>query len=455
MKDVLQWAIDHYETRDQLIQKGIWKGELYHDSIFKENSRGWLWKALLLCDENNNCLLTENLKQLDLNQLGLVPVPILADDENDDNKHGAKNPERVLHSNVSSSLGIRRLTPIEAVENHPLSGNSARTAGSLPNGREEKPLTLRETLEIIDLDLSRIMLDDIFQEAKVHAQMRQLLYNYLLIHQNEHLQYKQGFHEILSVIYLQLYHGSDLDNTSLQNVLIIFNKLMNQIEPIFYNEENLISWDKRIFTKIFKICLPDLFTKIFYQPPKTENGRKKKTSQLVHSNLIWLIRWTRLLFLRELPLRNVLIVWDHVLTFNYPLEVFIACFIITLFLFIYDELHALVNQDDYEHTNNNDEFIELILHFKKIFQKENASKNDEDFLELCRITGNLSELWYGKNHDDMRLICDTFINAKFGIKTSSISSMEIAKTTIDPNRQSLENKLRERVRQTILRNKKK
>lgn len=55
----------------------------------------------------------------------------------------------------------------------------------------------------------------------------------------------------------------------------------------------------------------------------------------------------------------------------------------------------------------------------------------------------------------MRLICDTFINAKFGIKTSDVLSMETAKLTIDPNRQSLENKLRERVRQTILKNKKK
>lgn len=53
------------------------------------------------------------------------------------------------------------------------------------------------------------------------------------------------------------------------------------------------------------------------------------------------------------------------------------------------------------------------------------------------------------------LICDTFINAKFGIKTSDVLSMETAKLTIDPNRQSLENKLRERVRQTILKNKKK
>lgn len=215
MKDVLQWAIDHYETRDQLLQKGIWKGELYHDSIFKENSRGWLWKALLLCDENNNCLLTDNFKGLDLNQFGLVPVPMLADGDNYDENHNANVPKRVLHSNVSSSVGIRRLTPVEAVEKHPLSDDNDKTKGSLSKGSDEKPLTLRETLEIIDLDLSRIMLDDIFQEPKVHAQMRQLLYNYLLIHQSEHLQYKQGFHEILSVIYLQLYHGTDLDNTDL------------------------------------------------------------------------------------------------------------------------------------------------------------------------------------------------------------------------------------------------
>lgn len=106
-------------------------------------------------------------------------------------------------------------------------------------------------------------------------------------------------------------------------------------------------------------------------------------------------------------------------------------------LSIYDELHELVSQGDYEHTNNNDEFVELILHFKKIFEKEDASKDDEKFLDLCKVTGNLCELWYGKNYDDMRLICDTFINAKFGIKTSDVLSMETAKLTIDPNRQSL------------------
>lgn len=231
MKDVLQWAIDHYETRDQLIQKGIWKGELYHGSIFEENSRGWLWKALLLYDENNSGLLADNSRDLDLNHFGLVPVPILTDEENDAGKNSVSVPERALHSNVSSSLGIRRLTPIEAVDNHPLSGNKAKgssSSKSMAKVPEDNPLTLRETLEIIDLDLSRIMLDDIFQEPRVHAQMRQLLYNYLLIHQNEQLQYKQGFHEILSVIYLQLYHGTDVDNINLQNVLIIFNKLMNQ-----------------------------------------------------------------------------------------------------------------------------------------------------------------------------------------------------------------------------------
>lgn len=219
-----------------------------------------------------------------------MPVPILTDEENDAGKNSVSVPERALHSNVSSSLGIRRLTPIEAVDNHPLSGNKAKgssSSKSMAKVPEDNPLTLRETLEIIDLDLSRIMLDDIFQEPRVHAQMRQLLYNYLLIHQNEQLQYKQGFHEILSVIYLQLYHGTDVDNINLQNVLIIFNKLMNQIEPIFYNEENLINWDKTIFTKVFKICLPDLFTKIFYQPAKSGNGGKKGANYLVHSNLIW------------------------------------------------------------------------------------------------------------------------------------------------------------------------
>lgn len=70
--------------------------------------------------------------------------------------------------------------------------NNDKTKGSLSKGSDEKPLTLRETLEIIDLDLSRIMLDDIFQEPKVHAQMRQLLYNYLLIHKTNTYSINKG-----------------------------------------------------------------------------------------------------------------------------------------------------------------------------------------------------------------------------------------------------------------------
>ena len=50
------------------------------------------------------------------------------------------------------------------------------------------------------------------------------------------------------------------------------------------------------------------------------------------------------------------------------------------------------------------------------------------------------ELWYSRQFHDIKSICDSFIKLKTGIDTSN---------TIDPNRQRLENKLRQNVMKSL------
>ncbi|CCD23885.1 GTPase-activating protein GYP6 NDAI_0C02250 [Naumovozyma dairenensis CBS 421] len=444
--------INKYTAKEELIQNGIWKGELYRapDRLASSNfNRGWLWKTLASSQYSESNETQEVTKDL-------LPVPLITEkhEEPSENKNVRDkiiDYKRIDKSFKSFKKGIRRLTPKETTKD-PLLNNQSIALES------DGDLSLPETLEIIDLDLSRLMLDDIFQRPKVYAQMRQILYNYLIISRNNTkgmnttdfssiqgkvFSYKQGYHELLGLIYLQLYHEMDLnkgnrnalssldggkenyhgneDVTLMRNCLNIFVKLMNQVAPTFYNEKQLIKWDETQFSQILKVCSPTLHALIY---EKDQNGRKP------HSNLIWLIRWTRLLLLRELPREKVLIIWDHLLTFVYPIDTLMACLIITLLLSLYDRFLALYTND-----SDHDDIIELMLHFK-----DTQPIVDLDTVQLCQMAGNICELWYNGNLEDMQSICRSFIKLKTGLDETS---------PIDPHRLRLEDRLRKSVKKSL------
>ncbi|CCF59770.1 hypothetical protein KAFR_0H03600 [Kazachstania africana CBS 2517] len=413
MAELVQRIIKKYSTREQLIANGVWKNELYtfsNDQILSRKARGWLWKSLLLhVDEGDyNDVRHEDYE--------LIAIPDISAEKTatDDATVGSVSQHRGT-SRVPTGLkkitnGIKKLTPRE-VHTHPL--HSAED----PNGNDGD-MSLEDTLEIIDLDLSRLLLDEIFQKSEVHSQMKQIMLSYLVLSNRSGLplteqrfSYKQGYHEILGVIYLQLHSlVSSHANTS-KATLVIYSKLMNQLAPTFYNETNLLNWEKNYFIPILQVVSPSLYT-IFYN--KRLNA---------HSNLIWLIRWTRLLFIRELSMNDSLILWDHILTFNYQLKILMTCIIIMLLTNVHDEISMIDSHD-------NDDLIEFMLHFKDDYAKKKI-----DILSICKISGTLCELWSYKNLNGMKSIVTDFMKAN--------------NKSIDPNRQRIENKLRQRVARSL------
>lgn len=394
--DLKQLTIEKYETREKLVLNGIWSGEIYKTADLTSGSgRGWLWKTLVIDGD------------ADVEEA--VEVPNLEEDLE------GMSPGRRIRIRRQSS--IRRLTPVE-VAKHPLqSSNTGEDTGS----KEEDDTCLREKLEIIDLDLSRLMLDDIFQQEQVHSEMRQILYNYL-VRNDEDSSYKQGYHELLGMIYLQLHQdegadqGTDQKKMRLRNALCIFERLMKNM-TLFYNEAQLIKWDEKEFRPILNACCPRLYDIVCC----SDN----------HTNLLWLIRWTRLLFMRELPRDYTLIIWDHLFTGLYPVHTLIACLIVVMLLNNYK-----LFVDEVEDHND---LVELMLHF------QSRITSMVDCVELCKMAGNLCELWYAQDINSMKLISDNFLKIKFNVDKESEPE-----ESLDPNRRRIEEKLRKRVKQTLL-----
>lgn len=476
MPNFLPYIIDQYGDRLQLIQSGVWGGNLYklpngNLRYFDSKTRGWIWKTLVLHPE------------VDTNDIDLVPIPILplvdANKQNSQTEHiNSKNDIRNLTKPiVRFSHTIRKLTPVQTLfdplKNNDRQDNEIDDLGSM---KSHDAMNLHDTLDIIDLDLSRLILDVIFQEPIVHAQMRQILFSYLAkdycfqLANNYHnngsydynngsdyvnnfvsnpddninqlmisgtYYYKQGYHEILGMIFLQLYddtndgpkENKDVDMTvsntrnfttdrnTMKNILIIYSKLMDQIIPVFYNEEGLMNWEKNEFAKMLEVSSKPLH-KIFYETNQTnENDNHHK-----HSNLIWLIRWTRLLLMRELPRDSVLIIWDHLLTFTYPIKTFMSSLIILILLKLDKKLTSIYK----DYNNDLDEIIELLLHIDK-----EKIIHDINFVELCQVAGQMTELWLNKRFNDFQL----------AIKRVSF--------VMDPNRKRMEDKLKERVQKSL------
>ncbi|CCH60104.1 hypothetical protein TBLA_0C03000 [Henningerozyma blattae CBS 6284] len=575
-QSIKQSIIEKYKTKDQLIQQGIWKGEIYNYkyknlSFNNLSIRGWIWKTIILNIDNNSDNYFYDSNNIDIlllndkfNNDDFFRVPII--DSNEDNKSsggcGTKNSDeedsdiqslQITNNSCASAkksknvgrvrslikkrnlTNIRRLTPKETplgfdnqnlddgdVENRQSSNRSIGFEKKSPqknqhhhrhtrsidstmhNGENveeedddyEVEMSLKETLEIIDLDLSRLLLDPIFLDDNIHVQMRQLLYNYIVLLRNgdfswqdkssssgafpldnplenfKSKNYQQGYHEILGLIYLQVYktsvdHGSGnlssttelgLSKLEMRNVFEIYIKLMEQIKPIFYERKRLIRWERTQFQNILQNCNEVVYSKLY--PAITNVSNKsgaKNTKTGNYSNLIWLVRWTRLIFLRELPREDVLIIWDHILTFQYPIEIFMACLIILLLLLKFNKISQI------DPIVDNDEILELMLHYKLNETEGDGSTKKEsaiNCIELCKIAGNLSELWYYEKYDDMKCICDTFLKIQMGVEMSQYRKEEKAiqeleksqiKThlKVDPNRLRLEERLRSRVHERL------
>lgn len=255
-------------------------------------------------------------------------------------------------SNKKMHIHVRRLTP------------PALPKMQLP---PERP--------IIELDLKRLD-DPELLKPKVQKTLLELLVR-VLTHYG--WSYKQGFHELLGTIWLQLREPN--------STITVFEKLMEQIVPIFYNETRLAQWEQHIFAPLLKVCSPRLHCQLYRE------GH--------HTNLLWILRWTRVLFLRELPKDYVLVMWDHILTETYPLETLLSGIIVMLLLNVYREL----NQPE----QDSDDLIEILLNYGEF------ASSLLDSAELCRMSSRLVELWFLQDAESLRMICNTFLKIRFNV----------------------------------------
>lgn len=214
----IEHAIKRYGTREELAKRGVWRGDLYRAEEARFLDRGWCWKTLLLGDEDE--LLATELEEVPANP--------------------QESEEKTL---VAGKLGVRQLTK-EVVQDHPLADFQDDT-----DDRLKDKITMRETLDIINLDVSRLLLDPVFSSETSKAEMVQILYNYVMQNRTS---YKQGYHELCGAVYLQML-GESADTRKL-NTLNIFNKLMYRVRPVFYEETALLHFSEHKFNHIFKLA---------------------------------------------------------------------------------------------------------------------------------------------------------------------------------------------------------
>lgn len=240
-----------------------------------------------------------------------------------------------------------------------------------------------EELKIIILDIDRTFPTILyFRDIKIRKQLIEILF---LWYKTNNFGYKQGFHEILAMIFLIVADKVDFlkDNQTENNVgpnnrdletcntypefkqifnsneivcdaFLIFSEFIKQPILEYYVEATLV-----LNCKTFDLLL-EQFDKELYHNLVIEIGLE---------NQIWLIRYYKLLLMRELPLNLVLSVWDRLICFQ-DYNIFMSCIILDLLLkikkkiLIFDSdsvLKILLNYSNNTKLVINDEFFNDVL----------------------------------------------------------------------------------------------
>ncbi|AET41527.1 GTPase-activating protein GYP6 Ecym_8243 [Eremothecium cymbalariae DBVPG len=331
----VQHLVNKYHSKEQLSQTGIWEGVLYEADTKRYLDRGWCWKILLL-------------SEVDLDEWSEMEQPVAA-------TYGVDK--------------VRNLTEGHLEQLREVSGDMV-----VQDDRLKERASLEEQVEIITLDVQRLLIDRIFAEQNVQDDMIAILSQYT---EETGRPYKQGYHELCGILYMQLYHNGyreSIRHTSIQMVKCFLGK----VAPTFYDEGNLIQWTKETFEPMLSHASPQIYEQLLFH------------HQL--DNSIWLIRWTRLLFLREFDLDYTIQLWDHILTFRYPVPELVAAIAVVSLVLVVQELHSCEDHGD---------LMALLLHY--------PVENLTPPRQLMKTTKLLVEYWLSGQHSRMQPVCDTLI----------------------------------------------
>ncbi|KAI5087247.1 TBC1 domain family member 5, partial [Silurus meridionalis] len=206
-----------------------------------------------------------------------------------------------------------------------------------------------------------------FQEEDIRTKLTDILFCYA--RENEQLLYKQGMHELLAPIVFVLHfdhqafqHASETGTPSEEMKVVLdpkfhehdayamFSQLMETAEPWFSSFEREVRKGKEEMLTSIPFARPQdsgpsvaIVTKV----NRIQDQLLKKHDIELHMHLnrleiapqIYGIRWVRLLFGREFPLQDLLVVWDALLADSITLDLVDYVFVAML-LYIRDALIA-------------------------------------------------------------------------------------------------------------------
>ncbi|XP_034455242.1 TBC1 domain family member 5 isoform X9 [Hippoglossus hippoglossus] len=206
-----------------------------------------------------------------------------------------------------------------------------------------------------------------FQDEDVRAKLTDILFCYA--RENEQLLYKQGMHELLAPIVFVLHcdhqafqHASETASPSEEmkcllnpeylehDAYAMFSQLMDTAEPWFSSFEREVRKGKEEMLTSIPFARPQdsgpsvaIVTKV----NRIQDQLVKKHDVELHMHVnrleiapqIYGIRWVRLLFGREFPLQDLLVVWDALFADSITLDLVDYIFVAML-LYIRDALIA-------------------------------------------------------------------------------------------------------------------
>ncbi|XP_072910530.1 TBC1 domain family member 5 isoform X2 [Hemitrygon akajei] len=264
----------------------------------------------------------------------------------------------------------------DLIVNNPLSQDE----GSLWN----KFFQDKELRAMIQQDVTRTFPEmQYFQQESVRQILTDILFCYA--RENEQLLYKQGMHELLAPLVFILHcdqqaflHASETANPSEEmkallnpeflehDAYAMFSRLMDTAEPWFSSFEREIRKGKEEMVTAVPFARPqDLGPSlaIVSKVNRIQDQLLKKydTELYMHLNRleiapqIYGIRWVRLLFGREFPLQDLLVIWDTLFADSITLDLVDYIFL-AMMLYIRDVLIA----------SNYQTCLGLLLHYPSI-----------------------------------------------------------------------------------------
>ncbi|KAI5957119.1 hypothetical protein KGF54_000047 [Candida jiufengensis] len=409
-------AIDKTKGNISTFKKSISDGEYTKIQQPSTFSRLLIWKSILILDtlkvtawesklNDSRIIFHQLIMRDDLN----IPWHELDEDSLYYQSHDIKRKSSINRkSSLRGTKSLKQKSQREHVSEDPLGNLTSQLQNhSLENENVE-------LLQTIILDIERLFPGDSFFNDStnpnllyIKKQLIEILYVWCKC--NESIGYKQGFHEILGLIYKNIYLESinfdisdprnskysndELAVLSLYNknfichdLFIIFNKFMlsSGILSNFFETEAKLT--KSI--ELFNIYLMKIDQFVYYT----------LTTKLKLDTQLWIIRYLRLILSRELgndmELTNLL--WDKLISSQSTESKELSNKLPELIMFI--TIILLIQQKMDIVTCDFSECLSLLLHYP-IAHFKSSSKRDSYIQNLFKDAQRL----YEKRNDDLKL----------------------------------------------------